>query len=60
MQWRNWGGALDAIAPPTGKSLPFLKQQQQQKIKIIIFVLRHLNFYSAVEKPIFKMFIRTK
>ena len=49
---------MDAIPPPSRKTLPFLKEH---KIKIVIFVLLHLNFYPATEKcyclSILKMFI---
>ena len=41
------GGVLGAIAPPSRKSLAFLKEH---KNKISLFVLLHLNFCPAIEK----------
>ena len=45
--WRNRGGALGAIVPPSRKSLPLLKKH---KIENIPFVMSYLNFCPDIEK----------
>ena len=50
-QWRNWGGALGAIAPPSRKNLLFLKED---KNKNILF-LPHFNFLPCKRKILLRV-----
>ena len=46
-QWRNWGGTLGAIAPPSREKSPFSKGIQKGNFP---FSFAPFNFWLAIEK----------